>query len=102
MRTFELKTMLDETPGQVPVMFDYQVILLQVMTSGGARGLTIEEMRRRMRVADRLEAADSMVELEDADFEVMFQTVRAYNWPRAFVSAIQLEDDLKEVARGER
>ena len=58
MKTIPLKTLTDETPGQPAMEFSYSKVLVQTLTGAPAQGMTIEEMRTRMRIADALEAAE--------------------------------------------
>ena len=98
MKTIPLKTVTDTTPGQPETEFDYARVMITILTGANPQGLTIEDMRKRMRIADALEAGQKTgeCELEDADYIYLIQIIRGHRWPRAFEAAIQMEDDLKK------
>ena len=101
MKTLKLKKLRDKTPGQPEMDFDYKDVLMQIVTGGAPNGISLNDMSKRMRIANRLEPADGVVELEDADYNLLMKIVADHTWPRVFVSAIALETDLKAAGKEE-
>ncbi len=86
MRYVTLKHLKDE---EKKINFSYRVMLTTIMESpiGGQGGLPVGEMRRAIRVLEKLEKlTDSatgapVLALEDAEWEIVHARVQAWPWP---------------------
>lgn len=58
-------------------------------------GFTVDEMRKRLKIAERLDTANARIELEDAEFDKLRELIGQYRWGLmhpdviAFVDAIE-------------
>jgi len=43
-------------------------------------GFTVDEMRKRLKIAERLDEATARIELEDAEYEKLNELVSQYRW----------------------
>ena len=90
MKRIQLRTIPDErfssgTPEYETSRLDWAEVIRQIIRRplNPQQGADIEEMRKGIRVLDALEAADQVLELEDADWEHLKQKTEAMQW--AFV-----------------
>lgn len=58
------------------------------------KGMDIAEMRSRIRVLDKLEAAEDSLELEDADYNVLQTAIQGNQWGVADKGLLQIIDDV--------
>lgn len=58
------------------------------------RAITIEEIRRRVRILDALDAADAELLLEDADAEVLVRALEGFPWNMASRELLEIIDDV--------
>jgi hypothetical protein len=76
MKKIALKKVTMEVNGQtVDLNYKNQLISIMQTPSDPQRGANYEEVRKSIRILEKLEAAENEVELEDADFEYMKQRV---------------------------
>ena len=70
-------------------------VLSAIVTSGGTQGLSLEEMRRAMRVADALAAAagSDRVLLEDADWAYLCDRLKGHRFGVADAALVAMVDD---------
>jgi hypothetical protein len=73
MKTIELRTVDD---------LSYRDILKEVVRRplDPQRGADIAEMRQSIRLLDALELGNGTLELEDADYQVLVEKVKAMRW----------------------
>jgi hypothetical protein len=90
MKRIQLRTIPDDrfssgTPEYETNRLDWAEVIRQIIRRplNPQQGADIEEMRKGIRVLDALEAADQVLELEDADWEHLKQKTEAMQW--AFV-----------------
>jgi hypothetical protein len=90
MKRIQLRIVPDDrflpgTPEFAANLLDWSEAIRQVIRRplDQQRGADIDEIRRGIRVLDALEAADQVLELEDADWEHLKQKTEAMQW--AFV-----------------
>ena len=73
-----------------------------VMEQPGQGGATIEQVRRRCKVLDALDgAADGELKLEDAEFEFLSTTLKAFPFAAASRDLLKVVDALITPIRGE-
>lgn len=81
MKTIELKTF----PGpEGAAGAPYQQAMVQILGGAPARGLSTDELMKRVRVLEAIDAlADGAteLELEDADAATLLQAVNDHAWP---------------------
>lgn len=67
---------------QVVDEFNYREQLLNLVKSGGEKGVDFDEMKRRLRLLDVLEPAQDreVVQFEDADHELLVSIVKNARW----------------------
>lgn len=51
--------------------FSSKEVLIEVMSVPTVQGFTIAEMRKRLKIIDKIEAANGSLDLEDTDFELL-------------------------------
>lgn len=97
MKIIELRQIKDEAKS---IDFDYRKTLLTIAAApiGGQGGVSVAEMRRALKVTDKLEAAKSgdKVELEDAEHEFLAARVQAWPWPNAHRVFIEFVDAVEK------
>ncbi len=100
MRFITLKHLKDDEKG---IDFDYRRMLVIVMESpvGGQGGLTVGEMRRAIKIVDKLDRLDSpagapILALEDAEWEIVHARVQAWPWPKLHAVYLQFCDDVEQ------
>ena len=73
---------------------DYKRLLLEYAQSPlpGGQGIGVAEMRKAIRVIDKLEAANGIVALEDADWEFLNQRVQAAQFTLAHKVIVEFVD----------
>ena len=79
-----------------PNLVDYRVIIEQAIRIPLDRqaGASIDEMRKGIRVLDRLDAATEVLELEDADWEFLKTKVEKMPWAQVDRRFVQFHDDV--------
>lgn len=106
MKFITLKHLKDEDKA---IDFDYRKMLTLIMEAptGNRDGLQVGEMRRRIKIVDKLEKLASaptgapVLALEDAEWETVNTCVQAWPWPRlhpvylAFCTDVELAPDQK-------
>lgn len=61
---------------------------------GGQTGIGVDEMRRRIRILDKLEKASEKLELEDADYELIKNLYDGFQFAVVDRTLVQISDDL--------
>ena len=87
MKFITLKHIKDDDKA---IDFDYRKMLTLIMEApiGGQGGVTVGEMRRRIKIVDKLEKASenpagaATLALEDAEWETVNACVQAWPWPK--------------------
>jgi hypothetical protein len=76
------------------------LIKLAAVSPPPDRGITIQDMRSRMRVLDAIDKAGSGdIEFEDADFAVAKRLFEGFGWISPHKDLIDLADHLDELAK---
>jgi hypothetical protein len=96
VKTIELK-IVERAAGEP---WDYREVIKNVINGVDPReGLSVDEMRKRLRVVDALEACDGPVlELEDADYELLARKVREMKWIVVDRVIVDFCDDIANAA----
>jgi hypothetical protein len=76
---------------------DYKWLASQCVGMTPGDKLTVEEMRKRYRILDAIEKADTEILLEDADFEKLKSMVIGFQWWFMSPNLIEFEDYIKEL-----
>lgn len=100
MRFITLKHIKDEAK---QIDFNYRKMLMTIMEAplGGQGGVTVGEMRRAIKIVDKLERhADSptgapVLALEDAEWEALNARVQAWPWPRLHSVYLAFGDEIE-------
>jgi len=69
--------------------------LIEVISSHGARGITVGDMRNCVNIITKLEAADDSVALEDSEYTILLRYFEQYQFSIAHADIVALYDDLK-------
>lgn len=59
-------------------------------------GMTLDLMKSRMAIMDKLEKANSSIILEEADWKVLDQVLKANKWPQVHPDIIKVCDAVSE------
>lgn len=79
--------------------FDYKDMLVTIMeTPQDAKGATIEEIRKSIRVIDALEKSNEELVLEDNDYAFMMGKVNSTKFTSANKVILDFVEDLKKAA----
>lgn len=63
--------------------------------TGQAIGFSIEEIRKRLRLIECLKHPNNgQIEMEDADYQLLYECVIAYKWNKAEQSIVDFVDDV--------
>lgn len=75
---------------------DYRIVLADVLRRplNPQQGIGLDEMRKSIRVMDKLESANGSVELEDADYEHLKEKLNNMSWNIADRRILQLVEDV--------
>lgn len=73
----------------------YSDLLKQCLNFGGKDGLNAEEMRKRIKVLDKLETATDTLELEDAEAQTLKETVAVMPWSIVDKGLLEMLDAVK-------
>ena len=103
MRRIELRAFEHLQLAAVPT---YREILQQIINKplNPQRGFDAEDMRRSVKLLDQLEAADGVLDLEDADWEIVRAKVAAFPFAIAhkeLIGFIDAVNDAPEIAPGQ-
>jgi hypothetical protein len=79
MRHIPLRT-IQATPESAPLVYADAIRQVIRQPLDPQRGVSIEEMRRGIRILDKLDAAGATLDLEDADWEHLKQKVEGMSW----------------------
>ncbi len=76
---------------------NYADLMISALNLAPKGGLSVSEMRVRIKVVDKLEAQKNAktIELEDADKELVKSCFNAMRWGRSSKEIITFEDNLK-------
>ncbi len=87
MRKIVLKTMPD---------FDYKSLLRSIIATPGPRdgGMALDQVRKAVKILDRLEAADGHLLLEEADWQFMKTRVEGASYTLADKRIVEFADDV--------
>lgn len=98
MKLVELKIIEKFDDNGKPDNLDYREFLIQIVRTplDPARGMSVDDMRKSVRVMDILEDAvsGSTIEMEDADHEFMRQRVEGARYMRADKAIVTFVDDI--------
>ena len=64
--------------------------------NGNPVGFTIEDIRKRLRVVDSLKENNGEIKLEDADYELVVQSVTEFKWMAVNQSIVDFVDDIQK------
>ena len=99
MKIIKLKTLSKDDPVE---KVDYKEIIEMISKSpnvdrnGRPQGLTIDEVRKGVRVLKACEAATDQLKLEDADYNYLLKKAKAFQWAKASENIVQFMDDLEK------
>lgn len=87
MKTIKLKSL----PQEGGPDFEYAQIIRQVVNLVDPQkgGLSVEDMKKRLRIIDALDKAKTSLDLEDADYDTLAGLVSGFRW--AIVSPLIVE-----------
>jgi hypothetical protein len=71
-------------------------VIAQVANLSPSRPISVDEMRRRVRILDALEKADDTLLLEDADHAILKAAVEAFPFNVADAGLLRIVDDILE------
>lgn len=90
LKSAEIKT------SAVNTTLDYKKELLRLSeTPAPGQSFSVAQMRKAIRVTEKLEAANGHVVLEDADWEFLNQRVQAEQWGLAHKAIVQFVSDVE-------
>ena len=94
-KTIELKILGNEKSGK----FNYSELIRAIIQSptNPQQGLTVEDVRKAVRVLDALDIAKDKLELEDADYEVLKTKVENFKFGIAHKNIVTFIDDILAV-----
>lgn len=106
MRRIPLRTLPDPAhppgdPQYDATVIEYRAVITQCLRAplNRQQGASIDEMRKCIRVLDALEAADGdVLELEDADWEMLKQKVEAMPWGWVDRRIVRFHDDVADAS----
>lgn len=90
MRQIELKKIQGEEG-----VYDYKRLILDIARTH-PRGITIADMEKAVRVISRVQAANGVLKLEDADWEVLKSYIQNYPFAIAAPELLQFWKDISE------
>lgn len=93
MKKIDLTPLPDTPEGLHP-----RDLLRTVLTMASADGLTVDDIRRRLRILDLLDGHENTVLIEDADHATFCQAIRAFKWARAERGILHACDAVLEAA----
>jgi hypothetical protein len=97
MKLLTLKDFKIKVAGK-EVDFSYAELIKGIVNFSGERGYTVEEMSKRLRVVDVIEAAkDNVARFEDADFAYLNSLVPNYPWLFSDKAIVTMCDDIKNM-----
>lgn len=70
-------------------------VLKIVMEQGSALGMNIGDMRKRMAIIDKLERANGVLELEDADWQILKDIYAQHPWRIAHKDLLAIADAIE-------
>jgi hypothetical protein len=83
-------------------VFDYGEVILKALNAGGLQGVTVEAMRNRIKVIDKVEQArkeeQDYILLEEVEHTTLLEQVKVFPFARVFRSAVQLLDEIEHAA----
>jgi hypothetical protein len=83
-------------------VFDYGEVILKALNAGGLQGVTVEAMRNRIKVIDKVEQARKggidHVLFEETELSTLQEQVKVFPFSRVFRSAVQLLDEIEHAA----
>ena len=97
-KIIELKKLGQENePGQL----DYAAMIRVIIQSptNPQQGLTVEDVRKAVRVLDALDKSKDKLELEDADYEVLKTKLDAFKFGFAHKNIITFVDDILKAGK---
>jgi hypothetical protein len=101
VKKIPLRTIKENVDGK-EFALDYAEVMISSLRAGGAQGITVEEMRRRIKALDRVEEAKKEerdhVLLEEAEHTVVLEMVKQFRFGGLFRGAIQMIDELEHAA----
>lgn len=72
-------------------------VIAQVAKYAGKEGINVDEMRRRIRILDALDAATGdALQLEDADHAVLVRALKGFPFAVAHRDLLRIVDDIEE------
>ena len=92
MKTIPLKVLGKKEDG----LFDYKLIIKNILSvpSNPQVGLTVEDIRKAVRVMDLVDMSKDKLELEDADYDYLKQRVENNKFGIAHKSIVTFIDDI--------
>lgn len=78
-------------------LYRNEIKAITEMPANPEKGVSIDEMRKSIRILDKLEGSSDILELEDADFEFLLEKVRKATWGsnnRVFVEFVDYFEEL--------
>jgi hypothetical protein len=87
---------INEKVGERKQEIVFSSVMLDSLNAGGMQGITIPEMRKRIKVIDQIEAAvkaeGDCVLLEEELHATLLQCLKSYKFSRVFRGTIELMD----------
>lgn len=94
-KTIELKIIGDKKSG----IFNYSELIRAIVQSptNPQQGLTVEDVRKAVRVLDALDKSKGKLELEDADYEILKTKLENFKFGIAHKNLLTFIDDILAV-----
>ena len=99
MKTIQLKILSTDDPQE---KIDYKEVVEMIAkspntdTNGRPVGLSIDEVRKGVRLLKAVEAAKEELSLEDADYNYLLTKAKSFKWAKSSENIVQFMDDLQD------
>ena len=95
MKEIKLKILDKDKPSE---QLDYKALIKSIMQSPSdpRAGLTLDEVRKGVRVLEALEASQDVLRLEDTDYKLLLSKLDKFKFGLAHKNIIEFADDIKE------
>jgi len=81
--------------------FKFKETLLAVLEGAGCGAVTIAEMRRRLRIADIVEASNGVLKLRDADYQMLKTLFEKHQFGISHKELVDIADAVDQATDGD-
>lgn len=83
--------------GSVEISKKYSELATECLGASSVNGVTISEMKHRMRIIDQVEKSNGHIELEKVDFQVLKKCVSEMKWAFIAPGIVEFADAIESV-----